>query len=250
MDSSIDFASLSNSLTADPSDGVERIHAGAKTRSRLLAISLPIASGLYVAAVALNPKGTDQVITSMATAATLLSIAGKHTTQLYISGALTVLALGALAIAYAAIATLASRRGAGLATVAAVIGIVANFSGAVYNVLVGFNLAAAASAPISREAAARFLVTTFDSGFATAFSYVYFVGIYLAPILMGIALWRGRSVPRWLAIFFILALEVAQQAPAKGVVAAAYTVPFMVVMVILATRIWRSSAQERSELSS
>jgi hypothetical protein len=243
MDNAIDSSRFRNTLTADPSDGADRIPAGAKTRSRLLAISLPIASGLYVAAVALNPKGTDQVITSMATAANLLSIAGKHTAQLYISGALTVVALGALAIAYAAIATLASRRGAGLATVAAVIGIVANFSGAIYNVLVGFNLAAAASAPISREAAARFLVTTFDSGFATAFSYVYFIGIYLAPILMGVALWRGRSVPRWLAIFFVLALEVAQQAPAKGVVAAAYTLPFMVAMMFLATRMWEASAQ-------
>jgi hypothetical protein len=35
---------------------------------------------------------------------------------------------------------------------------------------------------------------------------VYIVGIYLAPILMGIALWRSRSVPRWLAVLFVAGL--------------------------------------------
>jgi len=32
--------------------------------------------------------------------------------------------------------------------------------------------------------------------------YAYFLGIYLGPVLMGIALWRSRSVPRWLAVLF------------------------------------------------
>jgi hypothetical protein len=243
MDNHADSAIPTRKPNAAASSGVDSTDLGTTLRSRLLAISLPVAAGLYFAAVALNPKGTDQVITTMAAAATVLSIAAKHTTQLFISGSLTVLALGALAIAYAAIASLATRRGAGLATVAAVIGVVANFSGAIYNVLVGFNLAAAASSPISRQAAARFLVTTFDSGFATAFSSVYFVGIYLAPILMGAALWRSRSVPRWLAIFFAVSLEVAQQAPAKGVVAASYTLPFVVAMMLLAVRVWRRDCQ-------
>jgi hypothetical protein len=243
MDNPIDSADLMRTPNAAATSAAQPNHPGTKTRSRLLAISLPAAAGLYFAAVALNPKGTDQVITTMATATGVLQIAAKHTTQLYISGSLTVLALGALAVAYAAIATLTSRRGAGLATVAAVIGVLANFSGAIYNVLVGFNLAAAASSPVSREAAARFLVTTFDSGSAKAFSYVYFAGIYLAPILMGIALWRGRGVPRWLAVFFVVALEVAQQAPAKGIAAAPYTVPFIVAMILLATRIWQAAAQ-------
>jgi hypothetical protein len=241
MDNAIDSAVVSRTPDAT-ARSADANHHCTRTRPRLLAVSLPVASGLYFAAVALNPKGTDQVVTTVVTAANLLAIAGTHTTQLYISGALTVLALGALAIAYAAIATLANRRGAGLATLAAVIGIVANFCGAIYNVLVGFNLAAAASSPISREAAARFLVTTFDSGFAMAFSYVYFVGIYLAPILMAVALWRSHRVPRWLVIFFVLAIEIAAQAPAKGIVAASYTLPFLVAMTLLATRIWHAAA--------
>jgi hypothetical protein len=242
MENPIDSTPHTTTLTAIAGRADDPMRPGARTPSRLLAISLPIVGGLYFVAVALNPKGTDQVITTMATATSLLAIAAKHTTQLYISGALTVLALGALAISYAAIATLANRRGAGLATFAAVIGIVANFCGAIYNVLVGFNLAAAASSPISREAAARFLVTSFDSRFAVSFSYVYFVGIYLAPILMAVALWRSHRVPRWLVIVFVLAIELAAQAPAKGIVAASYTLPFLVAMTLLATRIWHAAA--------
>jgi hypothetical protein len=50
---------------------------------------------------------------------------------------------------------------------------------------------------VSRAAAARFLVTTFNSGFGHLFVYFYFAGIPIAAVLMGIALWRSRSVPRW-----------------------------------------------------
>ena len=33
---------------------------------------------------------------------------------------------------------------------------------------------------------------------------------------MGLALWRSRSVPRWLAVLFVVGLEVAQQVQSKG----------------------------------
>ena len=78
----------------------------ARTRQRVLAIFLPIAAVLYISAEALSPKGTDQVATDTATALKLLAIAAKHPTQLYIAGTCAVLGLGALAVSYAAIATL------------------------------------------------------------------------------------------------------------------------------------------------
>lgn len=58
----------------------------ARTRRRILALFLPVAAVLYVSCEGLNPKGTDQVITSTATAYKLLPIAAKHPTQLYLSG--------------------------------------------------------------------------------------------------------------------------------------------------------------------
>jgi hypothetical protein len=39
-----------------------------------------------------------------------------------------------------------------------------------------------------------------------------------APALMTFALWRSRSVPRWLAVLFLLGLEVAQHWRAAGLV--------------------------------
>jgi hypothetical protein len=45
------------------------------------------------------------------------------------------------------------------------------------------------------------------SGFYHAFSALYFTGIVAAPVLMGFALWRSRSVARWLAVLFVLGLE-------------------------------------------
>ena len=182
----------------------------ARSRQRVLAISLPVTAALYISAEGLNPKGADQVVQTMATAFKVLPIAVKHPTQLYVAGSLTILALGALAVSYTAIATLVRDRGSAVATVAALIGGLGAFCGAIVNVLVGVNLAAVATTHLTRGAAARFLVTTFNSGSGQVFLDVYFIGIFAAPVLMGFALWRSRSVPRWLAVLFLISLEVAQ----------------------------------------
>jgi hypothetical protein len=212
-------------------------------RRRILALFLPLAAVLYVSCEALNPRGTDIPILTMADALKVLPIAARHPGQLYVSGTLSLLALGALAVSWAAIATLVRARGAGLATVAALLGGIGAFCGALVNVLVGVNLAAAATAPISGNAAGHFLVTSFNSGFFNVFFYVYIVGIYLAPVLMGIALWRSRSVPRWLALLFVAGLEVAQQVPSAGPAKVVLLMlPFAVAMVLLAARVWRAAA--------
>lgn len=49
------------------------------------------------------------------------------------------------------------------------------------------------------------------------FVYLYFFSEYAAPVL-GFALWRSRSVPRWLAVLFTLGLEVAEAQDRKSVV--------------------------------
>ena len=56
-----------------------------------------------------------------------------------------------------------------MATVAALIGGIGAFCGALVNVLVYPSLAAVATAHLSQDAAARFLVTAFNSGFGHAF---------------------------------------------------------------------------------
>jgi hypothetical protein len=214
----------------------------------VLAVFLPVAAVLYVSAEALNPKGTDRVITSMTVASTVLPIAARHPAQLYVSGSLSILALGALAVSYAAIATLVRNRGSAVATVAALLGGLGAFSGAIVNVLVGVNLAAAASAHMTQQAAARFLVTTFNSVPYQGFSAVYFIGIYAAPALMAFALWRSRNVPLWLAVLFFVGLEVAQEVASIGPVhVVLFMLPFAVAMVLLAARIWQAAARPASK---
>jgi len=219
----------------------------ARTRQRVLALFLPIAAVLYISAEALSPKGTDQVVTDRATALKLLAIAAKHPTQLYIAGTCAVLGLGALAVSYAAIATLARGRGSSLATVAALIGSIGAFCGAIVNVLVFPNLAAAATAHTTPGAAAQFLVTTFNSGFGHGFEYAYFIGIYVAPLLMGVALWRSRAVPRWLAALFVVGLYVAESQSSGGAIVVPYMLPFAAAMVLLAARIWQAAALPASQ---
>jgi hypothetical protein len=216
----------------------------ARMRQRVLALFLPLAAVLYVSTEALNPKGTDQIISTTAVALKALPIAAMHSAQLYVSGSLSLLALGALAVSYAAIASLVRGRGSVVATVAALLGGIGAFCGALVNVLVGVNLATAATAHISPEAAARFLVASFNSAFEQLFSSLYFIGIVAAPLLMAFALWRSRSVPRWLAVVFVIGLEIAQQVPSAGpVLVVVLMLPFAVAMLLLAARTWQAAAR-------
>ena len=163
---------------------------------------------------------------------------GRGPVQLYLSGSLTELALGAVAISYAAIAILVRRRAATWATVGVLVGGIGAFCGAVVNVLVGINLAAAASSHLSQPAAAQFLITSFNSGPGQAFLDFYALGQYLAPVLMGVALWRSRSVPRWLAVLFLVGFELAQQVVSVGIIEVLLLMaPFALAMVLLAVRI-------------
>ena len=219
----------------------------ARVRQRVLALFLPLAAALYVSAEALTPKGLDQVVQTTATALKVLPIAARHPAQLYVAGSLALLALGALAVSYAAIAALVRDRGSAVATVAALIGGVGAFCGALVNVLVYPSLAAVATAHVSQDAAARFLVTAFNSAPAHAFLYAYLIGIFAAPVLMGFALWRSRSVPRWLAVLFVVGLEAAQEASSAGpVIVVLIMLPFAVAMVLLASRIWRAATSPAS----
>jgi hypothetical protein len=226
-------------------------HPGGKAvwaRQRILAVFLPVTAVLYISCEALDPRGTDQVVTSMAVAFRLLPIAAAHPSQLYLAGSLSLLALGGLAVSYAAIALLVTGRGWVIATVAAMLGAVGAFAGALFNVLVGVNLAAAASAHMTQTAAARFLVTSFGSVPAQVAEYVYFVSEYSAPIMMGFALWRSRAVPRWLAVLFTVGLELAETMGSYGPIVVLFMLPFAVAMILLAVWIWRAAAHPAAPL--
>jgi pimeloyl-ACP methyl ester carboxylesterase len=82
----------------------------ARAWQRVLAIFLPVTAVLYISAEALSPKGTDQVISTTATALKVLPIAARHPAQLYVAGSLALLGFGGLAVSYAAIAALVAQR--------------------------------------------------------------------------------------------------------------------------------------------
>jgi hypothetical protein len=100
----------------------------------------------------------------------VLPIAARHSTQIFVSGSLTEPALGGVAVSYAAIAMLVRKRGSTAATIAVLIGGIGAFCGAVVNVLVGINLAAAATAHVTHDAAARILIANFNTGPGQAFT--------------------------------------------------------------------------------
>jgi hypothetical protein len=213
-----------------------------RTRQRMFALALPLTAVLYIGAESIDPKGTDQIVTTTAVALKVLPIAARHHTQLSISSSLTELALGTLIISYGAIAMLIRSRGSSAATFAVLIGGVGAFCGVVANVLGGINLAAAATAHVPRDAAARLLVANFNSGPGQAFTDVYALSEFVAPIIMGVALWRSGRVPRWLAVLFALGFELAEQTASAGIAKVVLQMaPFALAMVLLSVRIWRAA---------
>jgi hypothetical protein len=77
--------------------------------------------------------------------------------------------------------------------------------------------------------------------------YFYFAGIPVGAVLMRVALWRSRGVPRWLAALFPLSLIVAQQVPSAGIVIVVLLMlPFALAMVLLAARIWQAATTPAS----
>jgi len=131
----------------------------ARTRQRVLAVFLPVTAVFYIGAEALSPKGTDQVISTTATALKVLTIAARHPDQLY----------------------------------------------------------------------------------------AYFVSECVAPVLMGYALWRSRSVPRWLAVLFVIGLYAAEFQSSGGAIVVVYMLPFAAAMVLLAARLWQAAALPASQ---
>jgi len=170
-----------------------------------------------------------------------LQTAAAHPGQVYFSNMLVIFGLGTLGVSFFAIAVLASDRDRVLATTAAVIGWFGAFCGAVANVLIGFDLAAAATVHVS-SAAAQILVSANTAAAAWVFFIGYFAGLPVAVILTGIALWRSQAMPRWLPVLFVVALLAGALAP-PGIVSVPLSLPFVIVMMLLARRIWDTAPQ-------
>ena len=207
-----------------------------RARRRILALALPVCAVLLLFGGALTPKGLDKPLTSLTGALRELRIAGAHTGQVYFSNMLVVFGLAVLGVSFFAIAVLAPDRGRVLATTAAVIGGFGAFCGAVVNVLIGFNLAAASTIHASL-AAAQILVSGNTAVASDVFFIGYFASIPLATILTGIALWRSHNVPRWLPVLFAVGLIAAALAP-PGILSVPLSLPFVIAMALLAQRIW------------
>lgn len=207
------------------------------TSRRILAVFPPTAVALLVTGEALTPTGLDKPITSMTTALKELPIATAHSGRLYFSNLLVIFGLAALAVTFSAIATLARDHDAPLASAGAVIGGIAAFCGAIVNVLIGFNLAAAATA--HAPSAATVLVTANRSTAATVLFAGYLAGGVLAIAIAVTVLWRSRLAPRWLPGLFGIGLVIAAASP-PGIIAVPLSVPFAAASATLAARIWQS----------
>jgi hypothetical protein len=212
-------------------------------RTTVLAVFPVAAAALLMVGGALTPHGLDKPITTITTALRELPIAHVHADRLYASNMLVIFGLGALGVSFAAIATLVRERATLLATIAALLGALGAFCGALVNVLVGYNLAAAATANTTAIAAAKILVSANTSAAAVVLFVGYLASLVIATVVAGIALWRSQTVPRWLVILFSAGLLIAAAAP-PGILNVVLAVPFALAMILLASHIHHAKADQ------
>jgi hypothetical protein len=139
-----------------------------------------------------------------------------------------------------AIATLVRTRGASVATAAGLVGGVAGFCGALCNVLIGYDLAAAATAHTNHAAATEVLVSANRGAPYDVLLGGYLAGVAIATVLTVVALWRSRVVAVWLPGLFVAGVALAAVAPA-GPVSLPLQLPFTAAAVALAVRIWHQA---------
>ena len=85
-------------------------------------------------------------------------------------------------------------------------------------------------------------MANFNSRPGQAFTDFYAFSEFFAPVVMGVALWRSRSVPRWLAVLFVVGFELAEQTPSVGIARVVLQMAlFAVAMVLLSVRIWQAA---------
>ena len=206
-------------------------------RTRLVAGLVAATGVLLLIGESLLPKGADQHVTSRPMALAELAAAQGHRGQLLAAGLLIVFGLGGLAVTFAALSGLVRERAAGLATLAAALGTLAAFCGAVINVLSSLIVVAATTTGLPERDAAGFLVAAqHDSHIALAFGPTYLVGLPLASLLMSVALWRSKAVPRWTAVLFAVGMLAALSAP-TGPVGGAVCLPLALALCSLAGRL-------------
>jgi hypothetical protein len=194
------------------------------------------AAVLLTVGQAMTPEGLDKPVTTAARASHEIQIAAAHSAQLYLSNGLVILGLGALGVSFTAIATLALSRHAAIAAIAGVIGGFGAVCGVVVNVLVGYDVAAVAAAHTTPAAAASVLVSADTSAAFVVFIVGYIGGVLVATILSGVNLWRGKTLPRWLAVLFVAGLVVAASSP-PGMVAVPLSLPLVFAASILSAKI-------------
>ena len=218
-----------------------------QSRRRVLALFLPVAAVLYIAAEAVSPKGTDKVVTDTAAALNLLAIAAKHPAQVYAAGTFAVprarsagrLVRGDRHAGQGPRLGRGYRRGADRRN---------------RRLLRSDRQRRGLRRPRSRGdgppgagRSRRVPGQDFQLRVRLRVHGRLLHRHLRGPGIMGFALWRSRAVPRWLAVLFFVGLELAQQQISSGAVVIVYMLPFAAAMVLLAARIWQAASLPASQ---
>jgi Flp pilus assembly protein protease CpaA len=209
-------------------------------RSRLAATVGLMGLVLFYLGTGLTPAGGDTQVGDLATGQAALAEVQRHLTLLRVSGVLVVVGLMAMTTVVPAISSTIRGRGAGFATAAAAVGAFGCFGAGWMNSRIYLDMDSVARSTATSPSGSGFLsFLEHGSAVAAPAGIGEFFALPLSMVLLAVALWRSRSVPRWFAVALPVALAVGFSA--QGIAGVVVGLPWLAAMGYLLVRVVRSN---------
>jgi hypothetical protein len=210
---------------------------------RALAIFPPVGAALIIVGEAIMPKALDNTASTVGQAAHQVVVAGANEGRSYAATLLVIFGLAAVGVSFTGIATLISHKSGRLATVITVMGWFVTICGVIANTAVNYVLPVMAEVHPNIYMAAQIEFQLGTAHVTDILLVVYFFGLILTFVLAGVALWRSRVTPRWLAAAFPVSWLLLTFAT-HGVFGIPQSLPYLAFTIVLASLIWRSANLE------
>jgi hypothetical protein len=204
------------------------------TRRRLLAATVVAAPVLLAVGNATLPKHTFVFTGTKEHALGALAATDAAPGRVRLAGLVLIVGYTLLAAAFCAVASLVRGRGGIAATAGAALGVIGSVGAILVTCWIALSVYAASRADIPADAKAGYLVSLVKTtGLGNAAGLPFLGGLFLGGVLMGVGLFRSKTVPAWLAVLFPICLIPATLAAPQDIMGGLLALPLVAVSILL-----------------
>jgi hypothetical protein len=213
-----------------------------RTRRRLLAVTPVAAAVLLAIGNATLPKHSFVFTGTTEHALGALTATAAAPDRVRIAGLVLIAGYACLGAAFCALASMVRGRGGLAATAAAGFGVIGSVGAVMVTCWIALSVFAANGADITTDAKAGYLVSLVKtSGLGNAAGLPFLGGLFAGGVLMGVALFRSKAVPAWLAVLVPITLLPATLAAPQDLLGGLFALPLVAVTARLSLQLRRAA---------